>query len=459
MSRFSDFADSLENNEKKKKTIFGAIIAALILIFLGGMVLGARSMLSNEGTQDPYAVSADAPEKQDTGAEEMIRVYKEKKEEAAEAGRRGMAKMSVYTDAEIPAGSVSSPDGDEIFEKEFLFVKDKVLESVKSFYEISEPRFGDDFSANVIPVGFSASDCASVSCERGRTGNDGKLADYDTVFCAFSFAETPFGDAADGTLGKSFGMEKSRNIISRFSESLSSIADARIIDLTCSGFSLTYEYDALTGRIKNEKYNRFYSVTLALGFRDSLEQLGEKTVSFDFRCTESHWYTWAGISLSPKEISIGKGDVEAIAPYRTADEELEVTWESSDPETAEVDEKGYVRGKKVSADPVTITATVTYLGNTYSDTCVVFVRKPAEEIRVYPAKLTLRNGESALLSAEVLPEKATIKDVLWFTEDGSVAAVDGNGKVTATGAGTVKVYAISKDGHYRKSCVLTVTGN
>ena len=124
-----------------------------------------------------------------------------------------------------------------------------------------------------------------------------------------------------------------------------------------------------------------------------------------------------------------------------------------------MDEKGYVRGRKISEKPVTITATVTYLGNTYSDTCTVYVRKPVDGIETIPEKAELKVGEQIVLTAKVSPEKATIKDVLWFTEDESIAVVDEKGTVTATGVGTVKVYGISRDGWFRSSCNLTVRGN
>ena len=459
MSRYTDFVDSIENNEKKKKTIFGVIVVLLILIFLGGMVLGARSVLDNEGTQDPYAVTLTEPEKSPLSKEEILSDYVQRKEEAALADTENRVKMSVYTDLEIPDESVRSESENEFFRREFLYVKNKILESVREYYENYEPGFADDFTEHTIPVDFGPGDCSEITCERGRTGDDGTLADYGTCFCSFVFNTLPFESAVKSNIGRSFGMEGSAEVISRFTRDVKDFADVEILSADCSGFSITCEYDAETGRLKNEKYNRIYSITMSLEFRGDFSSLGKETVSFEFRCIESHWYTWAGITLNPHEISMEKGDVETIAPYRTADEDLEVIWESSDPEIAEVDEKGYVRGRKISEKPVTITATVTYLGNTYSDTCTVYVRKPVDGIETIPEKAELKVGEQIVLTAKVSPEKATIKDVLWFTEDESIAVVDEKGNVTATGVGTVKVYGISRDGWFRSSCNLTVRGN
>ena len=151
-----------------------------------------------------------------------------------------------------------------------------------------------------------------------------------------------------------------------------------------------------------------------------------------------------------------KGKTEALEAFRTADEEVTVLWTSSDPETAEVDDRGYIKGIKTSEKPVTITAEFTYLGNTYKDSCEVTVRKPVEEIKTTPKEFSLKPGETASLKAEVSPKNATIKDVLWFSEDENIASVDENGVVTAHGAGETKVFAVAKDGYFRSSCVVAV---
>ena len=72
------------------------------------------------------------------------------------------------------------------------------------------------------------------------------------------------------------------------------------------------------------------------------------------------------------------------------------------------------------------------------------------EIRLNKPTLALKNGESAILTAAVLPENASDKTVTWAIDgDGSVAAIADNGDgtytVTAVGAGTATVTVTGTD--------------
>jgi uncharacterized protein YjdB len=69
--------------------------------------------------------------------------------------------------------------------------------------------------------------------------------------------------------------------------------------------------------------------------------------------------------------------------------------------------------------------------------------------------LSLKEGESATLTATVSPSNATNKTVSWSTSDASVATVDAGGKVTAVKAGTATVTA--KAGDKSATCAVTVS--
>lgn len=76
--------------------------------------------------------------------------------------------------------------------------------------------------------------------------------------------------------------------------------------------------------------------------------------------------------------------------------------------------------------------------------------EPVTEIRLNKPTLALKNGESAILTATVLPENASDKTVTWAIDgDGSVAAIADNGDGTCTvkavGAGTATVTVTGND--------------
>ena len=82
---------------------------------------------------------------------------------------------------------------------------------------------------------------------------------------------------------------------------------------------------------------------------------------------------------------------------------------------------------------------------TYTDTPTW---EPVTEIRLNKPTLALKNGESAILSATVLPENASDKTVTWSI-DGTAATMTDNGDgtytVTAVGAGTATVTVTGND--------------
>lgn len=65
-------------------------------------------------------------------------------------------------------------------------------------------------------------------------------------------------------------------------------------------------------------------------------------------------------------------------------------------------------------------------------------------------------GSSENLIAAVLPENASNKNVMWNSDDESIARVDENGKVTAVAAGTTVITVTTEDGDFSATCTVTV---
>lgn len=70
--------------------------------------------------------------------------------------------------------------------------------------------------------------------------------------------------------------------------------------------------------------------------------------------------------------------------------------------------------------------------------------------------ISLNIGEDKMLTAEVKPENATDKSVVWSSSDDSVATVSDSGKVLAVGEGTADITATSVDGGFTDTCRVTV---
>ena len=81
---------------------------------------------------------------------------------------------------------------------------------------------------------------------------------------------------------------------------------------------------------------------------------------------------------------------------------------------------------------------------------------PVESITLDKTELELNIGESATLTATVLPENATIRDFTWSSDDTSVAIVSSTGVVTAVGPGSTWISAASYDPSQAAGCFVTV---
>ena len=131
----------------------------------------------------------------------------------------------------------------------------------------------------------------------------------------------------------------------------------------------------------------------------------------------------------------------------------DVVWSSSDESVATV-ENGVVTAHQVGTATITVS---TSDGTNLSASCEVTVEPtPAESIALDKTEITLKATETTTLTATILPETTTIKDVEWKSSDESVATVE-NGVVTAHQVGTATITATTTDGtNHSASCEVTV---
>ena len=82
---------------------------------------------------------------------------------------------------------------------------------------------------------------------------------------------------------------------------------------------------------------------------------------------------------------------------------------------------------------------------------------PVTSVQIGSSSLALEPGETANLTATVLPSNATDKSVSWSSNNTGVATVDNNGKVTAVAAGSAVITVTTTDGGKTATCNVTVT--
>lgn len=161
------------------------------------------------------------------------------------------------------------------------------------------------------------------------------------------------------------------------------------------------------------------------------------------------------VAISPASLSLGVGDVTTVSAVFTPSNATnkKITWSSSNPSVATIDQNGVVTAVRAGNTTITVT---TEDGHKTA-TCPVSVHNvQVSSVSVTPTTLELPKGETADLIATVLPENATDKSITWSTSDASVATVSNSGKVTAVDEGTATITVKSVDGEKTATCEITV---
>ncbi len=135
-------------------------------------------------------------------------------------------------------------------------------------------------------------------------------------------------------------------------------------------------------------------------------------------------------------------------------------WKSDDETVATVDENGNVTAVSPGTANITVTATDNNdATKVYTAACAVTVIEAVavESISILPASYEMQIGDIKTLTATVSPEAATTKELVWTSNDETIAAVSSNGSVTAVREGTVTITATATDGSgVTGTCAITV---
>ena len=161
------------------------------------------------------------------------------------------------------------------------------------------------------------------------------------------------------------------------------------------------------------------------------------------------------VTLNRTSATIAPGKTITIVPtvYPSNATNKTVKWTSNNTKVATVSSKGVVKG---IAKGKAIIGCVTNDGG-FVAVCTVEV-KTVNVIGVKIDKTNVRAnvGVTFKINAEVLPENATNKKLVWTSTDTAIAKVDQTGKVTPVGKGMCEIKARSVDGNCIAMCTVTV---
>ena len=164
------------------------------------------------------------------------------------------------------------------------------------------------------------------------------------------------------------------------------------------------------------------------------------------------------ISLSASTLLTKVGCTKKITATVTPTnaDNREVTWSSSAPTVASVDQSGNITAKSVGNATITVTAKD---GSGVTATCWVNVTDiKVTGITLNKTTLNIKTGATEQLTAKVQPTDATNSKVTWSSNEPTVAEVDQTGMITAKKEGSAVITVTAQDGSGKTAtCQVNVT--
>lgn len=184
-------------------------------------------------------------------------------------------------------------------------------------------------------------------------------------------------------------------------------------------------------------------------------------IDYIWQDNKFHSVNWAdleGITISNENlvdgvINLNTGDTTKlkaeILPWNAMPQEF--IWSSSDESIVKI-ENGKITALKSGTSEIEVRT----IDNKFKAHCTVNVSDILlDSIELNQKSLTLNVGENSQLNVKFNPENATNKNVIWTSDDDSIASVK-DGKVLGVSAGSTTIIVTSEDGKLSDSCIVEV---
>lgn len=162
-----------------------------------------------------------------------------------------------------------------------------------------------------------------------------------------------------------------------------------------------------------------------------------------------------GVTLNKTSATLGAGStlqLKATVSPSTATNQ-KVKWSSSNTSVAKVSSSG-----KVTAvgNGTALVSCITVDGE-FVAICKITVKTiEVMGVKLDKNSLSLGIGDSYTLKATIVPDNASDQSVIWESTDSSVASVSSTGKVTGVSGGVCRIRAVTKDGSFIATCIVSV---
>ena len=290
-------------------------------------------------------------------------------------------KTNTYTDVSISELKVLNSENQGQDEVLFNFAKDKMLSSVDGYYKADfEGSFERDNSRKLDLVVDKKSLSNAVFSigqvdENGESifDDEGNLVDNEYYYLTYDV------DVNNKSFNKKYAemlsVENDLYAKEQFIEAIKESCKINSFDAKPDSFIIKAKVNRENDEIQYINVIRKYVVVLDAEFINGSEIFGEKEISFLYTVTDTYEYSYCGISFVEDEVTVGFNEEYMLNVNAVIDDnsEYNVEFYTSDESIVSVDEMGYVKVLKSCDIPVTITVKLSYLGETFTDSCIVNV--------------------------------------------------------------------------------------
>lgn len=141
------------------------------------------------------------------------------------------------------------------------------------------------------------------------------------------------------------------------------------------------------------------------------------------------------VTVNPERATVNVGETVTLeATVEPADAEYELTWSSSNPDIASVDNNGTVTG--LAEGDAIITAEA---GGKTGSCNISVTGLPLESVELNETEISINEGDTYTLTVSLNPENASYDSMTWSSSDDRIASVSQSGTVTGHREGSATI--------------------
>lgn len=292
----------------------------------------------------------------------------------ADTANNKFIKADIYTDVSVDDGTVAVKDKNgnalESDRNLLIYAKNKMLSTVDSYYPEDVTGVFGSFTPGIPELNFTPDEVEHITFSVGEADEDGnpvynsdtgELIDADYYFITVYL--------------KPVSEDYSTQITKKFTDDIADVCTVNSSEIKLSQSIIRAKVNRITDEIDTITFDKTYSINADVTFCGKLEVFADRCISFEYKTSRRCEYSYAGIGFAENSVTVEPGGeiMLSVNAVIENDSDYTVTFTSSDPNVATIDEMGYVKGIKASCVPVTVTVTLEYLGEKFTDECTVTV--------------------------------------------------------------------------------------